>query len=143
MGVIECRKLRWLCLLQRIEERRILKKLFTGHPGDRRKRGRPRLSWLDDVEGDLRILGKRRERQVTQNRKQWKSLHFKGCSAYQEEEKEEAGMFFASLTGFDFLPHQRRINQFDVENSTAIMFPFRTPHAVSKHTTNMRVGRIK
>ena len=39
-----------------MEENRINKKLFNGKPDGRRRIGRPRLRWLDDVEEDLRKM---------------------------------------------------------------------------------------
>jgi hypothetical protein len=30
--------------------------LFNGKPGGRRRTGRPRLRWIDDVEADLRTM---------------------------------------------------------------------------------------
>jgi hypothetical protein len=34
-----------------------VKKVFEGKLEGRRGRGRPRIRWIDDVEGDLRKLG--------------------------------------------------------------------------------------
>jgi hypothetical protein len=34
----------------------MVKKVFDGKPGGRRRIGRPRLRWLDDVEADLRTM---------------------------------------------------------------------------------------
>jgi hypothetical protein len=39
-----------------------VKKLLEGKPGGRRKEGRPRLQWMDDVESDLRNMGVKRWR---------------------------------------------------------------------------------
>jgi hypothetical protein len=38
-------------------ETRSAKKVFLGKPDGRRRRGRPRKRWLDDLEGALRKLG--------------------------------------------------------------------------------------
>jgi hypothetical protein len=36
-----------------MEEDRMVKRIFEGHPDGRRKTSRPRKRWLDDVEEDL------------------------------------------------------------------------------------------
>ncbi|KAJ4433032.1 hypothetical protein ANN_15289 [Periplaneta americana] len=54
-------RLRWLGHLERIPGNRLPKRALYGHPGGpRRKRGRPRLRWLQDVDDDLRRVGCRR-----------------------------------------------------------------------------------
>ncbi|KAJ4445683.1 hypothetical protein ANN_12368 [Periplaneta americana] len=56
-------RLRWLGHLERVPEGRLPKRALYGHPGGLRKRGRPRLRWLQDVEDDLRRVGCKRWRQ--------------------------------------------------------------------------------
>jgi hypothetical protein len=41
---------------------RIVKKLLEGKSGGGRRKGRPRLRWIDDVELDLRNMGVKRWR---------------------------------------------------------------------------------
>jgi hypothetical protein len=43
--------------VQRMPETRSVKKVFLGKPDWRRRRGRPRKRWLDDLEEDLTKLG--------------------------------------------------------------------------------------
>jgi hypothetical protein len=47
-------RLRWLGLAERMEDNRGPKLMLYGRPEGRRKKGRQRLKWLDDVEEDLR-----------------------------------------------------------------------------------------
>ncbi|KAJ4429692.1 hypothetical protein ANN_21893 [Periplaneta americana] len=57
--------------LERMPEGRLPKRALYGHPGGLRKRGRPRLRWLQDVEDDLRRVGCKRWRQRAQDRDEW------------------------------------------------------------------------
>ena len=55
--VIKIRRLEWLGHVIRMNETRCVKKIFEGKLEGRRGRGRPRLRWINDVEGDLRKFG--------------------------------------------------------------------------------------
>jgi hypothetical protein len=48
----------------------------------RRKKGRPPVRWLDNVEQDLRVLGIQGWRNKAQKRSQWKSIFgaIKACN---------------------------------------------------------------
>jgi hypothetical protein len=60
--VIKIRRLEWLGHVIRIDETGCVKKVFEGKLEGRRGRGRPRLRWINDVEGDLRKFGVKRWR---------------------------------------------------------------------------------
>jgi hypothetical protein len=47
------------------------KRMLYDGPGGRRKKGRPRLRWLDDVEGDLKERGVRKWRTKAVDRNEW------------------------------------------------------------------------
>jgi len=53
-------KERWLGHLERMEEDRMPKKIFTEELEGTRRRGRPRKRWKEQVERDLQMLGVRR-----------------------------------------------------------------------------------
>jgi hypothetical protein len=53
-------RITWAGHVQRMPETRIVKKVFLGKPDGRRRKGRPRKRWLDDLEEDLRKLGVKR-----------------------------------------------------------------------------------
>jgi hypothetical protein len=55
----------------RLEENRMVKRVFEGHPGGRRKTGRPRRRWLDDIEEDLRLMKIKRWRKEATEREIW------------------------------------------------------------------------
>jgi hypothetical protein len=48
-----------------------LLKIFETKPEGRRKIGRPRLRWLDDVENDSRVMKVKRWREKAENREEW------------------------------------------------------------------------
>jgi hypothetical protein len=58
----------------RTDQRRVVKKIFEIKPEGRRKVGRPRLRWLDDVENDLRVIKVKRWRKKAQNREERASV---------------------------------------------------------------------
>jgi hypothetical protein len=51
-----------------MDDENMVKRVFLGNPGGRRKPGRPRLRWLDCVDYDLKTLGVRRWRKKTEDR---------------------------------------------------------------------------
>jgi hypothetical protein len=55
-GDIKSKRLGWLGHVVRMEEDRMVKRIFEGHPDGRRKTGRPRKRWLDYVEENLRLM---------------------------------------------------------------------------------------
>jgi hypothetical protein len=54
----------WLGHLERMEEDRMHKKIFTHGLEGTRRRGRPRKGWREEVERDLQVLGVRRWREL-------------------------------------------------------------------------------
>ena len=64
----------WLCHLERTEENRMPKKIFTQQLEGTRRRGRPRKRWKEEVERDLQVLGVRRWRELVADRKKWKDI---------------------------------------------------------------------
>ena len=55
--------------LERMEEDRMPKKMFTEELKGTRRRGRPRKRWKEEVERDLQVLGVRRWRELVADRK--------------------------------------------------------------------------
>ena len=64
----------WLGHLERMEEDRMPKKIFTQELEGTRRRGRPRTRWKEELERDLEVLGVRRWRELVADRKKWKDI---------------------------------------------------------------------
>jgi hypothetical protein len=74
IGDIKSKRLGWLGHVVRLEEDRMVKRIFEGHPGGRRKTGRPRKRWLDDVEEDLILMKVKRGRIRATERTVWAKI---------------------------------------------------------------------
>jgi transcription termination factor 2 len=72
--VIKIRRLKWLGHVIRMNETRSVKKIFERKLEGRRGKGRPRLRWINDVEGDLRKLGMKQWRTNALDREEWASI---------------------------------------------------------------------
>jgi hypothetical protein len=71
--IIKRKWLEWLGHVTRRDQSRVVLKIFESKPKGRRKLGRPRLRWPDDVENDLRVMKVKRWRKKAQNREEWSS----------------------------------------------------------------------
>jgi hypothetical protein len=71
---IKGQRISWLGHLERMEEVRMPKKIFTQKLEGTRRRGRPRKRWKEEVERDLHVLGVRRWRDLVTDRKKWKEI---------------------------------------------------------------------
>jgi hypothetical protein len=88
---IKGQRISWLGHLDRMEEDRMPKKIFTQELEGTRRRGRPRKRWKEEVERHLQVLGVRRWRELVTGRNG--GIFFDrpkpkaGCSASGEEKK--------------------------------------------------------
>jgi hypothetical protein len=73
----------WLGHLERMEEDRMPKKIFTQELEGTRRRGRPRKGWKEGVERDLQVLGVRRWRELVTDRKKMEGY----CSTGQSPQR--------------------------------------------------------
>ena len=71
---IKGQRISWLGQLERMEEDRMPKKIFTQKLEGTRRRGRPRKRWKEEVERDLQVLGVRRWGELVADRKKWKNI---------------------------------------------------------------------
>jgi len=71
---IKGQRISWLGHLERMEEDRMHKKIFTEELEGTRRRGRPRKGWRAEVERDLQVLGVRRWRELVIYKKKWRGV---------------------------------------------------------------------
>jgi hypothetical protein len=71
---IKGQRVSWLDYLERIEEDRMPKKIFTQELEGTRRRGRPRKGCREEVERDLQVLGVRRWRELVIDRDKWRGI---------------------------------------------------------------------
>jgi len=58
----------------RMERKRVPKRVPEWKPTGRRKRGRPRKRWIEDIEEDIQTMGIRRWRKLYKERAEWKKI---------------------------------------------------------------------
>ena len=71
---IKGQRISWLGHLERMEEDRMPKKIFTQELEGTRRKGRPSKRWKEEVERHLQVLGVRRWREWVADRKKWKDI---------------------------------------------------------------------
>ena len=71
VSIEEGYRISWLGLLERLEEDRMPKKIFTQELEGTRRREKPRKGWKEEVERDLQVLGVRRWTELVADRKKW------------------------------------------------------------------------
>ena len=70
---IKGQKIRWLGHIERIQDTAIPKKMY-GKLYATKRRGRPKMRWLDDVSTDLRKMGINEWRDGTRDREAWRRI---------------------------------------------------------------------
>jgi hypothetical protein len=71
---IKGQRISWLGHLERTEEDRMPKQIFTEELEGTRRRGRPRKGWREEVGRDLQVLGVRRWRELVTDREKWSGI---------------------------------------------------------------------
>jgi hypothetical protein len=71
---IKGQRISWLGHLEKMEEDRMPKNIFTEELEGTRRRGRARKGWKEEVERDPQVMGVRRWREMVTDRKNWKDI---------------------------------------------------------------------
>jgi len=71
---IKGQRISWLGHLERMEQNRMPKKIFTQEMEGTRRRKGPRKRWKEEAERDLQVLGVRRCRELVADRIKWKDI---------------------------------------------------------------------
>jgi len=71
---IKGQKISWLGHLERMEEDRMPKKIFTQVLEGMRRRGIPRKGWREEAERDLQVLGVRRWKELVIDKEKWRGI---------------------------------------------------------------------
>jgi hypothetical protein len=81
---VKSRRLEWLGHVERMDQNRMPKKILHGRTEGKRKHGRLRKRWLQDLQEDVRVMHIGRWWEKVQNREEW------GCIV--KEAKAHAGL---------------------------------------------------
>jgi hypothetical protein len=71
---IKGQRIIWMDHLERLEEDRMPEKIFTQKLAGTKRRGRPRQGRREEVEGDLRVMGVRKWRELVIDREKWRGI---------------------------------------------------------------------
>ena len=71
---IKGQRISWLGHLERMEEDRVPKKIFTQKLEGTRRRGRSRKGWREEMKRDFQVLGVRRWRELVTDRDKWRGI---------------------------------------------------------------------
>jgi hypothetical protein len=69
---IKSQRIRWLGHVEGTEDDSMPKTILKGRLNSKRRKGRPRMRWPDDVESDLKKTKARGWKEKMRNREQWR-----------------------------------------------------------------------
>jgi hypothetical protein len=71
---VKAQRLQWVGHVERMDETAMPRRVLKGKLYAKRRIGRPRLRWIDDVSHDLRKMGIRSWTEKARNRDQWRLI---------------------------------------------------------------------
>jgi hypothetical protein len=71
---VKARRITWIGHVERMEDSRMTKRVMREKIYTKRRRGRPKVRWLDDVQEDLREMGIEGWRRKAQDTDQWRRI---------------------------------------------------------------------
>jgi hypothetical protein len=69
---VTIQRIRWLGHVERMEDNAMPKRMLKGRLYSKRRKGRPRMRWLDDVESDLKKMEVKGWKEKMRGREQWR-----------------------------------------------------------------------
>jgi hypothetical protein len=69
---IKSQRIRWLGHVERMEDIVMPKRMLKGRLYSKRRKGRPRMRWLDDVDSDLKKMEVKGWKEKMRDREQWR-----------------------------------------------------------------------
>jgi transcription termination factor 2 len=81
---VKARRISWIGHLERMEDSRMPKRVMREKMYTKRRRGRPKVRWMDDVQEDLRAMGIEKWR--------GKALDRDLCRRVAQEAKDHEGL---------------------------------------------------
>ena len=84
INFIRAQRLRWLGHIERMQETRMLKAIYSWKPISRRPIGRPKIRWEDDVRKDIQKLKVPNWKTLVPDRRRWKELVEKAKTLHKE-----------------------------------------------------------
>ena len=74
IGAGKAQRIRWLGHVEQMTQDRMSIRILKGSMTGRRRQGRPRNCWKDEVESDLKKMNVRRWPTTAQSRSEWKEV---------------------------------------------------------------------
>jgi hypothetical protein len=84
INFIRTQRLGWLGHIERMQETRMVKAIYSWKPISKRPMGKPRTRWEDDVRKDIQKLEVPNWKTLVQGRRRWKELFEKAKTLRQE-----------------------------------------------------------
>jgi hypothetical protein len=70
--VSKSQRIRWLGHVERMEDNAMPKRMLKGRVYSKRKKGRTRMRWLDDIESDFKKMEVEEWKEKMRDREQWR-----------------------------------------------------------------------